>query len=144
NLRVSSRIVYRPGEPLARYFLFLAPSSQESALRRFIAFFSRLELINSGIQASCSLNDLYAMIGDFPRWRSRISAGACGEGDPWFLPDFLILPSLEQLIWNARSLGTALSYQCNFWPCVPDRDSMRGSARNLLRVEAFSGVPEAL
>jgi hypothetical protein len=145
GLGVSVRIGYEPGQPLRRVLVLLAPAASEGELRRFAARFTRLELVaGQAAKLPCSQDHLDEILGLFPRWQCRAVAAAEGNGEPWFLPDFTLLPGLEELLWTAGSLAAPFSFQANFWPSAPTVESLRGCSYNLLKVEGLVGVPESL
>lgn len=145
KLALSVRIQFDPGSRcLDRFLLLVAPLAEEKALRRFTAAFSRLELAGGRVEFPSNARHFQELWGTFPRWRTRASVPAQGNGSPWFLPDHSILPGLERLILLAQSLGVSFSYQSNLWPFTPESDFIRKCSRNLLKIENLTGVPESL
>ncbi|MEP6690940.1 MAG: toll/interleukin-1 receptor domain-containing protein [Gemmatimonadaceae bacterium] len=130
---------------LDRVHLVSAPDTRDAALRRYLASFTRLDVIADGSTVSPSSREEYdAIVDDVPRLQCRARASGFRWRDVWFACDFRIGPLLDGLVAEADTLGFRMTYQVNVNRGAITADRVGDARKNALRVQDVPGVPPAL
>ena len=142
-LNLGFRVTVTQSGDLRRILILLAPDSSEAQLRRFVASFSRLELVTPGsvefpLDADALDSDF---LGPFPGPQCRAVPSGFGSKQAWFATDFRLAPALDHFILEARALGLGVTYQMHAQPLEGRSQVLRQAKHNLLEVESLTGVP---
>lgn len=142
-LDLAFRIRLTTSGELWRTLIFLAPRSSETSLRRFIATFSRLEIVTPGSvefpQDAVSLDQ--HCLGAFPKWHCRAVPTGFGRGRAWFASHFRVANGLDQLALEARGQKLGVSYQIQACRFEERTQALHDAKHNLIEMESLPGLP---
>jgi hypothetical protein len=139
------RVILRRKGRLEGAFFALAPETQEVALRRWLAGFTRLDAIaGNSIALPTTRAGHDSLAADFPPFRASLTFPPFQQSQAWFACDFRAGPLLNDLLLEAARMGYEMGWQVHVQPMVPRPEWLRQGRKNLLRVREFPGAPQAL
>jgi hypothetical protein len=109
---VAARVTIDENGSLKRTYIVLTRDVDDSVLRRYLASFTRLELLAEGSVCVPLTNAEYERaLPAFPPFRIAATPPPYRVGEAWFACDFRVAPLLDDLISEARSRGNDFAYQ---------------------------------
>lgn len=141
----SLQVVLQPGASLDRTLAACAPEAGETALRRALGAYSRLEAVAPGsVELPLERAAFDAAAAGFPPLQACVSAPPFSAGAAWLACDFRLGPSLGSLLAEADRHGYRIGYHASFEPLTVSREQLRSARLNQLALQGVAGVPAAL
>jgi len=130
---------------LDRMMILLSPDECETALRRCVGAFTRLDTIVPGsVDIPIGRPPHDALLECFPSRRCHLSVSDYSRNGCWISCDFHVYPFLLDLLTQADTLGYEIGYQANVQNLLADREWLREARKNLLQVSGLPGAHDAL
>lgn len=133
-------------DTLERAIFVLAKVEDEEQLRRGIASFTRLNVVNDdSVQIPRSRQEYDEWATAFPRHRIPVAAPLYNlEHDLWVACEFNGRSIVDKLFAEAAARGCDLCYHANFEPLTIEPSLRREARRNAARISSLAGAPEGL
>lgn len=134
------------GSSLERTLFLLARAEDEAQLRRYLASFTRLSIVQEGsVQIPQSRQEYDSWSDLFPRYRVPVVVPAYkAPGNLWVACDFNGRSRIDDLFTEAASRGHDLAYHVLFEPLTVDPMLRREARKNATRLSLIAGAPRDL
>ncbi|PYQ67079.1 MAG: hypothetical protein DMF53_02390 [Acidobacteria bacterium] len=134
------------GSGLERTLFMLARAEDETLLRRCLASFTRLSIVqDDSVQIPQSRQEYDPWSDLFPRYRVPVVVPAYKAlGDLWVACDFNGRSLIDKLFTEAAARGHDLAYHANFEPLTVDPMLRREARKNATRIGLIAGAPRGL
>jgi hypothetical protein len=131
---------------LERTLFLLARAEDEAQLRRCLASFTRLSIVqDDSVQIPQSRQEYDPWSDLFPRYRVPVVVPAYeAPGDLWVACDFNGRSRIDELFTEAAARGHDLAYHAIFEPLTVDPTLRREARKNAARLSAIAGAPRDL